>query len=150
MVSIQGINMLMVNCYFCSWFVSLSTVELRINFKIVCLTFKALNGLALKYLTDQINHFESTRSLRSAEKELLVILKIRTKTFGTRAFSFAAPTLYNTLPYAIKQSTTLTTFESPLKPTFSLLPISCKNDSIDMLIVLIYHQLCVFLSFSHL
>ena len=43
-------------------------VQLRINFKILCLTFKALNGLATKYLAEQINCYKPTRSLRSSEK----------------------------------------------------------------------------------
>ena len=42
-------------------------VQFRIDFKIALLTFKCLNGLAPSYLSDLIELYKPTRSLRSAE-----------------------------------------------------------------------------------
>ncbi len=38
-------------------------VDFRIHFKILCFTYKALHGLALTYLADQIVQYEPVRSL---------------------------------------------------------------------------------------
>ena len=85
----------------------------------LCLTFMALDGLVPQYLTEQITHYESARWLRSADiKQLLAIEKIDTKTFGTGAFAYAAPTLYNTLSLTIKQLTSIAAFTSSLKTHF--------------------------------
>ena len=48
-------------------------VEFRISFKILCLAFKTLNGLAPIYLTEQITCYKPTRSLKFADKELFAI-----------------------------------------------------------------------------
>ena len=74
-----------------------------------------MHGLALQYLTEQITHYEPARSLRSADRELPVVPKIRTKAFGTRAFAYLAPTLYNTLSLAVKQLTSFDALKSSLK-----------------------------------
>ena len=41
-------------------------VEYRVKFKLLLLTFKALNGLAPKYLTDLIEYYSPSRILRSS------------------------------------------------------------------------------------
>ncbi len=93
-------------------------VDKRISFKVLCTTYKALNNLAPQYLMDQLENYTPGRALRSADKQLLSIPKIRTQKFGARSFKFAAPTLYNALPLEIRQSPTLDTFKSRLKTFF--------------------------------
>ena len=67
-------------------------VELRIEFKILLLVFKALNGIATRYICDLIRKKASTRSsLRSNDLTLLEVPRTKCKTFGDRAFAFAGP-----------------------------------------------------------
>ena len=90
-------------------------VKFRINFKLLLLTYKALHALAPRYLSDLLEDHAPERNLRSADKELLTIPTGTKRTHGDRAFSVAAPTLWNSLPLAIRQSQTLDSFKSALK-----------------------------------
>ncbi len=90
-------------------------VEQRIMFKILCLTFKALTGLAPGYIADLITPYSPTRALRSGDHQLLCVPKVNTKMFGERYFSHAAPSLYNRLPLDLRQSPSLDSFKSNLK-----------------------------------
>ncbi len=47
-----------------------------IQFKILLITFKALNGLATQYLSELLSHFIPTRPLRSQNTGNLIIPKI--------------------------------------------------------------------------
>ena len=89
-------------------------VQERIQFKIILLTWKVLHGLAPGYLNELIPHYIPQRSLRSSKKYLLVTPRTHTS-YGNRAFSYAAPTLWNTLPIAIHTASSLDTFKLQLK-----------------------------------
>ena len=69
-------------------------VEHRINFTLMCLTYKALQGLAPTYLTDLLVNYCPMRSLHSAEQGLRAIPKAHTVEYGKRAFAYIAPALY--------------------------------------------------------
>ncbi|XP_061585698.1 uncharacterized protein LOC133450813 [Cololabis saira] len=88
----------------------------RIHFKILLLTHKALHNQAPCYLTDLLHRYTPSRSLRPSDANLLS-LPVRTKhrTWGDRAFSIAAPTLWNSLPKNIRDCTDLPAFKSHLK-----------------------------------
>ena len=90
-------------------------VRKRIIFKILCLTYKALHNLAPVYISNLVQRHKPQRALRSEKKELLTIPRTRTSTFGDRAFSVAAPVLWNALPINIKEAETLSYFKSSLK-----------------------------------
>ena len=90
-------------------------IRLRIDFKILLLTFKVLNGMAPKYLCDLLKYRETPHSLRSESSMFLVIPRTRTVSYGDRAFSVGAPVLWNKLPDDIRFETELTTFKSKLK-----------------------------------
>ena len=51
----------------------------RIKYKILLLTFKALHGLAPSYITEILQPYRSSRSLRSASKRLLTIPSAKLK-----------------------------------------------------------------------
>ena len=53
--------------------------------------------------------------LRSDDQGLLFIPKTRAKTLGDRAFVHAAPSIWNMLPYGIRNSKTIDCFKSQLK-----------------------------------
>ncbi len=73
----------------------------RIQFKVLMLTYKCLNGVAPQYLAELITPDRPGRELRS-------------KT-GERAFSYAAPWLWNKLPLTIRKCTTVSHFKVSLK-----------------------------------
>ena len=89
-------------------------VAQRIHYKILLLTFKALNGLAPAYLQDLLQT-QSDRPRRTQHQHLLRVPRVRCKSFGERAFSHAAPTLWNTLPPNMRDVTCVTTFKKQLK-----------------------------------
>ncbi len=70
-------------------------VDYLVQFKLLCLTYKALHGLVPAYLSDLLQQYSPLRSLRSTENELLCILKVCTKIYGERTFAYAAPKLHN-------------------------------------------------------
>ncbi len=90
-------------------------VKERISFKIVLITFKCLNNLAPKYLSDLISIHKPTRHLRSADSVLLDIPRIEQITYGGRAFSYAAPFLWNKLPAEIRTCQHLEKFKRLVK-----------------------------------
>ena len=93
----------------------LETPGIRITFKVLLLTFKALNNLVPPYLSQLIVPYNPTRNLRSAGKHLLEVPNVRLKSYGDRAFSVAAPKLWNEIPLDIKLSRSVDVFKSRLK-----------------------------------
>ncbi len=89
-------------------------IKYRISYKILLLTYKALNGLAPAYLTSLLSRYNPSRSLRSQNSGLLVVPRIAKSTKG-RAFSYLAPKLWNSLPDNVRGSDTLSLFKSRLK-----------------------------------
>jgi len=90
-------------------------VKSCIKYTILLLTYKSLHGLAPQYITDLIHPYTQSRSLRSSDKDLLVVPKSRLKTFGDRAFCIGAPSLWNKLPHDIRSASSLSTFKNQLK-----------------------------------
>lgn len=90
-------------------------VDYRIQFKVLLLTFKALNGLAPTYLVELLQPYHPARQLRSASQHLLVVPPTRFSTVGDRAFSNIAPKLWNDLPPALRSCTSLNSFKDQLK-----------------------------------
>ena len=64
-------------------------------------TFNSLHGLAAPYLAELLSRHQPTRSLRYADAHLLVEPRSNLKTQDDRAFSHAAPCLWNNLPLAM-------------------------------------------------
>lgn len=90
-------------------------VNQRINYKILLLTYKALNGQAPSYITELLEPYAPTRNLRSSSKNLLKIPPVKLVSYGHRCFSFAAPSLWNSLPDIIRQSSSLPSFKTYTK-----------------------------------
>lgn len=93
-------------------------VTFRIDFKILLLTFKALNGLAPQYLTDLLDPHIPVRRLRSSGAALLDVPTSRLVTKGDRAFAVRAPTLWNSLPLDIRVANSIGIFKTKLKTHF--------------------------------
>ncbi len=81
-----------------------SPIKHRINFKILLITYKALNGLAPQYLSELLSHYSPSRPLRSQNSGHLIIPRISKSTAGGRSFSYLAPKLPNYLTLFGKQT----------------------------------------------
>ncbi len=90
-------------------------VRFRIEYKLLVFVFKSLNGLAPTYLDALVKRHTSARSLRSSDQQLLTIPRARLKLKGDRAFSVAAPKLWNVLPVSIRSAQTISSFKLLLK-----------------------------------
>ena len=73
---------------------------------------KCLHDMAPTYLSDVLQAYTPTRSLRSASKGLLQVPKFRLSTLGERSFASFAPRLWNELPVQLRNCTSLDTFKS--------------------------------------
>ncbi|XP_075329020.1 uncharacterized protein LOC142388045 [Odontesthes bonariensis] len=90
-------------------------VKFRIEFKILLLTYKALNDRAPSYLKDLIVRYFPNRALRSQTAGLLEVPRVSKSRMGGRAFSYQAPLLWNKLPVNVREADTLSTFKTRLK-----------------------------------
>jgi hypothetical protein len=90
-------------------------VVYRIQYKVLVMVYKALNGMTPSYLSDLNTIKSKPRSLRSNSRFLLDIPKVSLKSAGNRAFSYAGPLLFNELPEDIKNVETLLAFKGKLK-----------------------------------
>ena len=92
-------------------------VSQRIKFKILLLTYKANNGLSPQYITNMLTPMRRSVTLRSSSHAHLQLTPgPRTHTrYGDRAFSVAAPSLWNDLPVHVRDSPSLAVFKRKLK-----------------------------------
>jgi hypothetical protein len=89
-------------------------VKLRIDFKICLITFKTLQNRSPAYLSELLIPYIPSRTLRSSDQHLLKVPTLRSSA-GRRSFSFAAPSLWNSLPHSLRCSSSLASFRSGLK-----------------------------------
>ena len=87
----------------------------RIEYKLLLITFKATHNLAPQYISDMLHPYPTPRPLRSSDENLLAIPQSRTKSYGDRAFSIAAPKLWNGLPDELRFINELGQFKRQLK-----------------------------------
>ena len=88
-------------------------VRQRITYKILLLTYKALNGMAPKYIAGLLQPYTPTRQLRSS-KNLLVTPKSNLKFYGDRSFQVAAPRFWNSLTDDIRSIQILDVFKNKI------------------------------------
>ena len=93
-------------------------VHARIEYKIIFLTFKCLNNLALAYLADLITLYHPARSLLSADKRLLVVHPSGKKHYKNRSFAYAAPLLWSQLPEHMRLIDSTAHFKTVLRTFF--------------------------------
>ena len=89
-------------------------IQYRLEYKLMCLTFKALHGDAPAYIKDLLQVYKPCRQLRSSDDNLLSVPRVNLQ-FGERAFSVAAPKFWNKLPNNVRSSQTLGCFKKQLK-----------------------------------
>ena len=93
-------------------------IRFRIEFKVLMLTYKALNGLGPRYLAERLLPPSSTWITRMSQEVRLRSLTPREaqrEKTQSRAFLAVAPRLWNNLPPEIREAPTLGTFKCQLK-----------------------------------
>ena len=94
-------------------------VSERIEYKLLLITYKCVQAEAApSYLNDLLKKHIPLCTLRSSSMNLLELPRtsdILTNTYGERAFSMAAPKLWNALPNNIQCAPTVQQFKSKLK-----------------------------------
>ena len=90
-------------------------VTFRIDFKVLLLTYKALNGQGPSYIAHSLTNYTPARTLRSSDTGLLQVTRSSHKKIGDAAFVNYAPKLWNTLPINIREGNTLDTYKRQLK-----------------------------------
>jgi len=89
-------------------------VKLRIDYKVLTLVYKALQGTAPPYILDMLHTHQPTRVLRSSSMRMLTVPKSNRR-YGERAFSVAGPRLWNSLPTDMRLIPDLDAFKARLK-----------------------------------
>ena len=107
-------------------------VPLRIEYKVSLLTHQCIHGHAPQYLKDLLTPQPSSRTLRSANTNTLQAPRTKLRTMGDRAFSAAAPRLWNALPDHLRAPQTIDVFKQDLKTylfrkAFGKIPSKTKN-----------------------
>jgi len=95
-------------------------VDARIDFKTMVMVYKALHGEAPGYLRYLLDIYIPHRTLRSADKELLVVPRTKLRTVGDRAFCVHAPKMWNGLPQHVKSCASLPSFRTALNGAVTL------------------------------
>jgi len=92
-------------------------VEWRIKFKIACITYKTISTTQPAYLYSSLKHYTPSHTLRSSDSKLLFVPRVRT-CLGSCSFAVAAPTIWNSLPLAIRSSGSTYSLRRQLKTFF--------------------------------
>ena len=100
-------------------------IRARIDFKVLVLTYQCIHGIAPVYLQSLVQEYKTTRNLRSSNKSLLTPPVIKTKSYGSRSFQYAAVQLWNSLPEVVKQAETSEQFKTRLKTYLFTLYNNC-------------------------
>jgi len=94
-------------------------VQQRIEYKVCVLVYKCLHQAAPTYLSELCTSASTSASrshLRSAARGDLAVPRSRTSRYGQRSFAVSGPTLWNSLPLNVRDSSlTLTQFCTRLK-----------------------------------
>ncbi|XP_053153318.1 uncharacterized protein LOC128345436 [Hemicordylus capensis] len=91
-----------------------NTICFQVKYKVLVITFKALNGLGPGYLREHLLLYDPYRSLRSSGEVHLQLPPVRLVVTWNRAFSVAAPGLWNALPTDIHSLGSLLAFKRAL------------------------------------
>lgn len=91
------------------------------------LTYKALHNLAPFYLSNLLQLYTPTRSLRSLSADLLRVPNFKLSSFGGKAFSCAAAKLWNSLPLHIRHLNCISLFKDQIKPATTQYDLFCSS-----------------------
>ena len=92
--------------------IALAPCEHCIIFNSCTKAYEALSSTQPVYLNSMLNPARNSRQLRSTSSNPLYILRVKT---GTRAFSVAAPTVWNSLPASVNSEGNIVSFRRRLR-----------------------------------
>ena len=98
-------------------------MQFRIKFKLCLMVYKYFNGSLPLYLKEKLNIRQPIQNMnlrKDADSLLLETRKPEKQDYKNRGVSNTAPNLWNTLPFNLRNSETITTFKSRLKTYFYL------------------------------
>ena len=87
----------------------------HIEYKIIMMTFKSLNGLAPPYLGNLLILYQPSRTLRFSNDIQLSLPHHKYLAYGGRSFEVIAPELWNGLHSSMRQIKSLELFKKRLK-----------------------------------
>ena len=94
-------------------------INARIEYKLSVICNFFFLGLSPIYLSDLLLVYTPKRNLRSSpDNRITCIPNLRTKTFGQHSFSFAAPTIWNSLPSELRHIDSIQKFKIAPKTHF--------------------------------
>ena len=91
------------------------SVECRVQYKILLVTYKALQGQGPSYIKDLLQFRTTGRTLQSSAWDGLYVPRTKLRIYGDWAFSVAAPNLWNSLPLGLRQPPSIALFKKQLK-----------------------------------
>ena len=86
----------------------------RINYKVATLAYKVRSTNSPAYLLPAVSNYVPTRQLRSSTHLLITKQPVRTE-IARRAFSQAAPTVWNNLPLVVRTAETFEQFRTAIR-----------------------------------
>ncbi len=98
-------------------------MQFRIKFKLCLMVYKYFRGNLPLYLKEKLNIGQPIQNMnlrKDADSLLLEIRKPEKQDYKNRGISNTAPSLWNTLPFNLRNSETTTAFKSRLKTYFYL------------------------------
>jgi hypothetical protein len=100
-------------------------VKHRITYKVASITYHTCHCNQPVYLRDLLINYQPARALQSSDSHLLVVPnRIKTVT-ASRAFSVAAPTIWNNLPITVKTADSFNVFKN--RPKRHLFDVAFVN-----------------------
>ena len=122
-------------------------IKYRTEFKILLMTFKAIQGMVPEYICKLISRKKSTGySLKASKKVMLEVPRgKKLPTLGGRAFCYAAPKLWNNLPGEISSLDSLSNFKCLVKTYLLKQALTCSRVFISFILLFIIYN--CFISF---
>ena len=95
-------------------------IKQRVSYKVALIVFKCLHDVNFpSYLKELITIYTPSRTLRSSADKFLLVKPLKNLiTFGQKSFNYAAPDVWNKLPFEIRSCTCLSVFKRKLKTHF--------------------------------
>ena len=90
-------------------------VQERIEFKLLSLVYQCVHDMAPAYLSELLQLYVPSRTLRSSNQHQLTVPSWKSKSFGCRTFTFCAASHSNLLPLELRLAPSLPTFKAKLK-----------------------------------
>ncbi len=91
-------------------------IEQRIKYKSACLCYHVIIGSAPQYLSELLHLYVPSRSLRSsADTRVFRIPRYNKQGHGGRSFAVSAVQTWNSLPFSVRHSSSLSSFKINLK-----------------------------------